>query len=198
MPLRRKIKTGYIIAFVLLLISYFFIFKSTWTVQKEYDWVTNSYKAENKIAELRNSIVEVETSVRGYYITKDEAYLRTYRENPEHISTIYNELKVLEAQSPGQLAKLDTVKQLIDLRLSLMQTNIAAFQQAGQQTTPLIESNRRRGQEILDSISLHTQHFISSEEKLMTERKNNLSASFKTTQIIIFISLLTSVIAILY
>ena len=198
MPLRRKIKTGYIIAFVLLLISYFFIFKSTWTVQKEYDWVTNSYKAENKIAELRNSIVEVETSVRGYYITKDEAYLRTYHENPEHISTIYNELKVLEAQSPGQLAKLDTVKQLIDLRLSLMQTNIAAFQQAGQQTTPLIESNRRRGQEILDSISLHTQHFISSEEKLMTERKNNLSASFKTTQIIIFISLLTSVIAILY
>ena len=45
---------------------------------------------------------------------------------------------------------------------------------------------------------MHTQHFISSEEKLMTERKNNLTGSFKTTQIIIFISLLTSIIAILY
>ena len=131
MPLRRKIKTGYIIAFVLLMISYFFIFRSTWTVQKEYDWVTNSYKAENKIGELRNSIVEVETNVRGYYITKDQAYLRTYRENQENISTIYNELKTLEAKNPDQLAKLDTVKQLIDLRLSLMKTNIAAFQQAG-------------------------------------------------------------------
>ena len=137
MPLRRKIRTGYIIAFVLLIISYFFIFQSTWTVQKEYDWVTNSYKAENKIAELRNSIVEVETGVRGYYITKDQSYLRTFRENQEHISTIYNELKVLEAKNPDQLAKLDTVKQLIDLRLSLMKTNIAAFQQAGEQTTPL-------------------------------------------------------------
>ena len=198
MPLRRKIRTGYIIAFVLLIISYFFIFQSTWTVQKEYDWVTNSYKAENKIAELRNLIVEVETSVRGYYITKDQSFLRTYRENQEHISTIYNELKVLEAKNPGQLAKLDTVKQLIDLRLSLMKMNIAAFQQAGEQTTPIVESNRRRGQAILDSIRMHTQHFISSEEKLMTERKNNLTGSFKTTQIIIFISLLTSIIAILY
>jgi len=79
-----------------------------------------------------------------------------------------------------------------------MKTNIAAFQQAGGQTTPVVESNRRRGQEILDNIKVHTQHFISSEEKLMTERKNNLTNSFKTTQIIIFISLITSVIAILY
>ena len=198
MPLRRKIKAGYIIAFVLLIISYFFIFQSTWTVQKEYDWVTNSYKAENKIADLRNSIVEVETSVRGYYITKDQSFLRNFRENEEHISTIYNELKTLEAKSPEQLAKLDTVKQLIDLRLSLMKTNIAAFLQSGEQITPFVESNRRRGQAILDSIRIHTQHFISSEEKIMTERKNNLTGSFKTTQIIIFISLLTSVIAILY
>jgi len=183
---------------MLLVISYFFIFRSTWTVQKEYDWLTNSYKAENKIAELKNLIIEIETSVRGYYITKDQTYLRTYRENQETISTIYNELKTLEEKNRNQLAKLDTVKQLIDLRLSLMKTNIAAFQQAGEQTTPFVDSNRRKGQEILDNIKVHTQHFISSEEKLMTERKNNLTNSFKTTQIIIFISLITSVIAILY
>jgi hypothetical protein len=48
MPLRRKIKAGYFIAFVLL-ISPIFYFSIHWTVQKEYDWVTNSYKAENKI-----------------------------------------------------------------------------------------------------------------------------------------------------
>jgi len=198
MPLRRKIKAGYIIAFVLLMISYFFIFQSTWTVQKEYDWVTNSYKAENKIGDLKNSVVEIETSVLGYYITKDLDYLGTYRQNQENISTIYNELKTLETKNPAQLSKLDTVKQLIDLRLSLIKTNIAAFQQAGEQTTPVVESNRRRGQEILDSIRMYVQHFITKEESLKSERKNNLTTSFKTTQIIIFISLITSIIAILY
>jgi len=198
MPLRKKIKTGYIIAFVLLVISYFFIFRSTWTVQKEYDWVTNSYKAENKIGELKNSIVEAETSVRGYYITKDQAFLKPYHESQQNTNSIYNELKTLEEKSPKQLTKLDTIKQLIDLRLSLMKTNIAAFQQAGEQSTPEVEFNRRRGQTILDSIRTHTEHFIANEEKLMTERKNNLTRSFKTTQVIIFISLITSIIAILY
>src|SRR5215204_2695450 len=134
MPLRRKIRTGYIIAFVLLIISYFFIFQSTWTVQKEYDRVTNSYKAENKIGQLENSIVEAETGVRGYYITKDLAFLKPYRENAESISLIYNELKALEETNPKQLAKLDTIKQLIDLRLLLMKKNIATFQLAGEQT----------------------------------------------------------------
>jgi signal transduction histidine kinase len=198
MPLRKKIRTGYVIAFVLLMISYFFIFRSTWTVQREYDWVTNSYKAENKIGELKNSIVEAETSVRGYYITKDQAFLKPYHESQQNTDAIYNELKTLEEKNPKQLAKLDTIKQLIDLRLSLMKNNLAAFQLAAEQTTPEVEFNRRRGQAILDSIRTHTQHFIADEEKLMAERKNNLTRSFKTTQIIIFISLITSIIAILY
>jgi CHASE3 domain sensor protein len=141
--------------------------------------------------------VEAETTVRGYYITKDQAYLGTYRENQENISTIYNELKTLEANNPDQLAKLDTVKQLIDLRLSLMKTNISAFQEAGEQTTPVVEFNRRRGQALLDSISMYTQHFISSEEKLMTERKNNLTVHLRPHKLSFHI-LLTSVIAILY
>ena len=198
MPLRRKIRTGYTIAFILLMISYFLIFRSTWTVQKEYDWVTNGYKAEKKIEELRNLIVEAETGVRGYYITKDRAFLKPYDENPEYISSIYNELKTLEAKDPKQLARLDTIKQLIDRRLSLMKNNLTVFQQAGERSTPEVEFNRRRGQAILDSIKTHTQHFIADEEQLMTERKDNLTGSFKTTQIIIFISLLTSIVAILY
>ena len=198
MPLRKKIRTGYIIAFVLLMISYFFIFRSTWTVQREYDWVTNSYNAQNKIGELKNSIVEAETSVRGYYITKDQAFLRPFRENQENIGLAYDELKTLEAKNKNQLAKLDTIKQLIDLRFSLMKNNIATFQLAGEQTTPEVESNRRRGQAILDSIKTHTQHFVANEEKLMAERKDSLTKSFKTIQLIIFISLITSIISILY
>src|SRR6187399_527708 len=198
MPLRKQIRTGYIIAFILLMFTYLLIFRSTWTVKREYDWVTNSYKAENKIGELKNSVVEAETSVRGYYITRDQTFLNPYNESQENIPGIYNELKTLEAENPKQLAKLDTIKQLIDLRLSLIKSNLTAFQQAGEQSTPEVELNRRRGQAILDSIRTHTQHFIANEEQLMTERKDNLTGSFNTTQIIIFISVLTSIVAILY
>ncbi|HJS53390.1 MAG TPA: CHASE3 domain-containing protein [Chitinophagaceae bacterium] len=198
MPLRRKIRSGFIIAFILLMISYFFIFQSTWNVQREYDWVTNSYKAENKMGELRNSIVEAETGVRGYYITKDGSFLKPYHEAPAIINSTYSDLRKLEQKNQKQLLILDTIKQLIDLRLSLMNRNIAAFQQAGQTPTPEVDANRRRGQNILDSIRTYSQKFIGAEEDLMNKRKSNLTGFFKNTQIIIFISLLTSLLAILY
>ena len=79
-----------------------------------------------------------------------------------------------------------------------MQKNISIFQAANEQSTPEVESNRQRGQAMLDSIKMQTQHFISAEEKLMTERKNKLTGFFKTTRIIVSISLLTSIFAILY
>ena len=88
MPLRRKIRSGYIIAFLLLLISYFFIFQYSWKVQREYNWVSDGYKAENKVAQLRNEIMEVETGVRGYYITKDETFLNKFNESQTSIPPI--------------------------------------------------------------------------------------------------------------
>jgi signal transduction histidine kinase len=198
MPLRKKIRSGYIIGLLLLIISYFFIFRSTWNVQKEYDWVTNSYKAENKIRELENTIGEAEIGVRGYYITREQDFLKSNHLAYEHIHSLCDELRTLELKNPDQLKKLDTIKGLIDLRLSLMKKNIAAFQEAGEQSTPEVQSNRRRGQAILDSISTHTQDFIAYEEKLMNERKTNLTGFFKSTQVIISISLLTSILAIFY
>ena len=198
MPLRKKIGSGYIIAFVLLLISYFFILQSVWNMQKEYDWVTNSYRAENKIGELKNAIAEAETGVRGYYITKDVTFLKPFRKTQDHISSLYDELKTLKAKNQGQLVLLDTIRQLADARLTLMKTNIAAFQAAGEESTSEVESNRRRGQSLLDSIEMYTQHFISAEEKLMAEKKNKLTRSFKSTKVIIFISFLTSIAAIIY
>lgn len=198
MPLRKKIRSGYTIALLLLMISYFFIFQSTWSIQKEYDWVTNSYKAENKIRELKNAIAEAEMGVRGYYITKDPSFLHPYHEAGEKTKFLSHELRTLELGNPDQLELLDTINHLIERRIALMRTNILAFQQAGEQSTAEVEFNRRRGQAMLDSIETRVQHFIASEETLMSQRKNILTGSFKNTRVIIIIALLTSILAILY
>ena len=198
MPFRKKIRFGYYIALALIVVCYFFIFQSIWNLQKEYDWITNSYRAENKIGELRNAIIEAETGVRGYYITKDRSFLKTYNQSKMNIPVFYAELEKLESKNPDQLSKLDTVKQLIDLRLSLMAKNIALFQAAGEQSTPEVDHNRQRGQKILDSIRHYSELFIDAEEKLMVERKEKLTNFFKATLVITIASLLTAIFAILY
>jgi signal transduction histidine kinase len=79
-----------------------------------------------------------------------------------------------------------------------MKKNIGLFEIAGKQNTEEINANHRRGQVIFDSIRLFSQRFVYAEDKLMTERKKNLSGSFNTTNIITIISLLTSIFAIFF
>ncbi len=198
MPFRRKIRTGYIIALTLLLVCYYFIFQSFWNVQREYDWVTNSYGAENQIGELKNSIIEAETGVLAYYITKEKSFLRSYSENRVRIPELYSELKNLEDENDQQLATLDTIKHLIDLQLELMTKNLNLFQAAGGQSTPELDANRQRGQHIMDSVRLYTQHFMNAERKLTSERKAKLISFFKATLIITIVSFLTATLAINY
>lgn len=198
MPLRRKIRSGYYIAFLLLIVCYFFIFQSFWNLQKEYDWVTHSYQVEKKVGELRNSINQAETGVRGYYITKDTSYLKNFGQTRSTVPTLYEELKQLVSDNPEQVKKLDTIKQLIDLRLTLMEKNVGLFKTAGEQTTPEVDRNRQRGQVIIDSIQLYSQLFTSKEESLMAQRKEKLTNFFKATLIIIIVSLLTAVSAVVY
>lgn len=198
MPFRRKIRTGYIIALALLLVCYYFIFQSFWNVQKEYDWVTNSYGAENRIGELKNSIIEAETGVRGYYITKDKSFLKSYSESKVRVPALYAELRKLEEKNDKQLARLDTIKDLIDLRLELMTKNIILFESGSGQSTPEIDFNRNRARQISDSVSLHTRHFMNAEGKLMAERKIKLINFFRATLIITAVSFLTAVLAIIY
>ena len=196
MPFRRKIRSGYILAFALLLICYYFIFKSFWNVQNEYDWVTNSYMAQTKIGALRSSIIEAETGVRGYYITKDTTLLKDYSETRREVPVIYADLKKLEEKNPDQLARLDTIKELIDRRLALMTRNISIFQSAG--STPEFQENRLRAQAILDSVRMHTEDFIRAEEKLTGQRKSKLTNFFNATLIITIVSFITAMLAIVY
>ena len=196
MPFRRKIRSGYILAFALLLICYYFIFKSFWNVQNEYDWVNDSYMAETQMGALKTSIMEAEIGVRGYYITKDTALLKDYSESRRDVPAIYTALKKLEEKNPDQLARLDTIRQLIDLRLELMTKNISIFQSAG--STPEFQGNRLRGQALLDSIRMHTQDFINAEEKLMVQRKSKLTNFFNATLIITIVSFITAILAIAY
>ena len=198
MPLRRKIRLGHIVALVFLLVCYFFIFQFTWKLQKEYDRLTASYNAEYKIEKLRSLIVEAETGVRGYYITKDEAFLKPYTISRQIIPPLYEEIKKLESRNPAQLALLDSIKQLIDQRLDLMKINIGLFQAAGMQSTPDVENNRQKGQAILENISSYSQQFISAENELMNERKGKLTGFFTATLIITIASLITAIVAIIY
>jgi signal transduction histidine kinase len=198
LSLKGKVWTGYIIAFLLLIVSYFLIY---FTVSKSVagtSAVTHAYNLINKMEELRGEITEAETGVRGYVITHDERFLSPYVSALEKIPQIHAELNQLTEDSDPQRQQLDSFMLLVEERLGFMKSGLAAFRQNGMSVTDSMRQSREPAKKLMDSIRDFETRIQAQEERMMEARKEKLSGFFSSTQIIAIISLAIAFITLFY
>jgi signal transduction histidine kinase len=198
LTLKGKVWSGYFLAFILLLVSYFLIFYTMQRSVEETNSVTHTYNVINRLEVLRGQVTQAETGVRGYVITKDVRFRAPYDEAIINIPVIYQELKELIKDSPTQVARLDTLMRLIDLRLGYLARGLTAFESNEMVMPDSMRANREPSKKIMDSIRVFSSHLKSEEEKLMELRKDKLTGFFDSTQLIAMISLAIAFITLFY
>lgn len=195
---KGKIRSGYILALLLLLVSFSFIFYSTNQFRKETNWMTHSYVIINRLEDLHTKTILAETSVRGYVLSRDSNTLSPYYSSLVTIPAAYRELKILTETDKEQGSKLDTLNRLIQERLHFFSYWIMLFKQAGQYMTAEIELKRLGNLVKRDSIQLYISKMINKEEEAMNVKKLDTSGFFQNTVSLIIISLVIAVIIIVY
>jgi two-component system, sensor histidine kinase and response regulator len=146
---------------------------------------------------LMSSLKDAETGQRGYLLTGRDPYLEPYRPARIAIKDDFDKLKVLTSDSPQQqklltecaplvIAKLDELKDTIDLRSK--QGFAAALQ--------VVETDKGKG--VMDRIRLLTNEMRDYEQKLLQERDEAAKTSSQQTTVLliglaIIASLLTSI-----
>jgi len=198
LSLKGKVWSGYFLAFILLLVSYFLIFYTMQRSVQETDSVTHTYNVINRLEVLRGQVTQAETGIRGYVITKDVRFREPYDQAIANIPVLYHELKGLTKDNEVQQAKLETLKALIDERLGYMARGLASFEANGLTIIDSLRVNREPSKRIMDSILVFSAHLKAEEEKLMEERKNKLTGFFDSTQLIAMISLAIAFITLFY
>lgn len=199
MPLSNtKVRSGFIIAFLLLLVSYFLIFFIVRKVVDETESVSHSYTIINKLEQLKAGVVDAETGLRGYLLTKDQRLLAPYRTGINNGVQIHRELVNLSAGSPLRLQRLDTLQQLINRRFGMMAHTLLLFQQAGNTITDSIRQNRDANRNVMDSIRAYVEIAKNDEQGVMKDRKAKLARFFSGARVIAVASLITALITILY
>ena len=119
MPLSRlKIRWGYLIAFLLLLSSYFLIFYIIGVQINESKEVTHSYTIVNNLESIKAEITDAETGVRGYALTKDERFLEPYFSGSKNVIPLFNELVSITGDHPEYKQKTDSLGSLLNQRLT--------------------------------------------------------------------------------
>jgi signal transduction histidine kinase len=198
LSLKGKVWTGYVIAFLLLIVSYFLIY---FTLQKSMTGttaVTQSYNVINKLEELRGEVTEAETGVRGYIITRDPRFLAPYDSAIAKIPTLYEDLKALTEDNEQQYKELATFMAIIKERLSYLQTGLIAFRRNGLTVTDSMRLSREPAKRIMDTIRVIETRMQAQEEQMMRARKEALSGFFNSTKIIAMISLAVAFITLFY
>ena len=75
---RTKIKSGYVIAFLLLVVSYFMIFYIVDKLVRGTKEVADTYTVINKLESLHSTVLDADAAVKGFMISKEMRSLMPY------------------------------------------------------------------------------------------------------------------------
>ncbi|MGB9992665.1 response regulator [Massilia sp. SM-13] len=131
------------------------------------NWVEHSERVIGNAQELRKLSVDMETGMRGFLLTGDEAFLAPYKLAKPKVRTGIDTLLQLVADNPVQVDRLRNIdaqqkqwNQVADDMISLRRTG-------GDYLTPV---RTGRGKVEFDEMRTQFQSFVAMEERLRAER----------------------------
>lgn len=199
MPISLKIKNrwGYIIAFVMLLVSYFLIFFSIQKLEKDATLVYHSYWIINTLESIKAEITNAETGARGYLITKDVSLLKPYNSGSRQVIYLHNQLRRTAATRTYKV-KIDSLGTLITKRLADLANTITAFQRGGYKLDSEIITSRRPNRMVMENIRTLVKALQEEEQARMIVRNDKLKNFFLTGDILAIISLVITIVTVFY
>lgn len=195
---RKRIRSGYVISFALLLASYCLLFYVHKRQVSEAGWVLHSYTVVNKSEALRAALTDAETGARGYVITKDSQFLAPYDEGLKQIPIIFDDLKSLVSDNAVQAKRIDTLDGLIERRLHILKAGLAEYVKNGYVFTGEWKLRRQEGLAVMDSMRKTISRLTGTEQQLMEGRKSKLSELYGGVKTLTIVSLVIILLALLY
>ncbi|MET0465450.1 MAG: CHASE3 domain-containing protein [Chitinophagaceae bacterium] len=199
MPLSKgTIRWGYFIAFVLLLTSYFLVFFTIYKQKSETRQVTHSHLVITNLETLKAEIIDAETGVRGFFLTKDERFLSPYINGAKNVIPLFGQLKNLTSDNKSYKEELDTLQRLIIRRMDHLDKVITVFRNNGMVVSESLLATRESARLNVDSIRSLISKIKSEEQVLRSERNERLQNFFAGTEIISISSLVVVLVTIFY
>jgi PAS domain S-box-containing protein len=99
---------------ILLLIIIFFSFRNTGKKSSQTaQWVTDTHEVLLNAAKIRTEMIQMQNSIRGYYLTSGEAYLASFDSTSASVIRHIQQLRERTNESPEQQARMDTLQTLV-------------------------------------------------------------------------------------
>lgn len=165
----------------------------SWSYQSKKEanlWIDHTKEVISESRLLRRILVDAETGIRGYAITKKPEFLEPYRKAEQSILPQLVRLTDLVADNPQQQQAIGKIEQRVQTRLELL-TQVEKIIEAEQDknNSPQLSRLFAEGKAEMDSIRQSLDRFQNQEWQLLDERQQTLAKINRITNIALVVSI---------
>ena len=195
---REKIvRNVYIVAFVLLFVCYIVTLYANRELVKQSERVEHTNKVIKTLDNIQSKVVDGETGMRGYLITRDSNFLQPYFGSEQKVDSLFDSAGKLIADNPVQHERLEELKKNIKRRFEILRLNLESFSVHNQTITDTMDKLQAQGKKLMDTIRAQTFLMGAYEKELLAEREQKMKKTTSAITIITIISL-TIVLSLLF
>ncbi len=177
--LRRALLLGG--AFVLLAVLTRLLYSDFEREKDRHYWVTHTYEVLNQVHLLTSRLERAETAQRGYLLTGDVRYLKTFQSALRDEQSARLSLSRLTADNPSQQVRLDALDRLVEVTFSALRRAIALRDTKGHEAA-LALVRTGESQRIMDQCRAALDAMEGAEHDLLTKRSEAADAQVLRTR----------------
>ncbi len=193
----NRTRIAFLIAFVLLLISYVLTYISTQKVIIQDYWINHTNEVIHNLDNIRAYFIKGESSFRGFLITGNKNLLDEFGQSELDTYNTFRTLKALTKDNAGQEKNLDTLHNMIDQKFLLIRKAIPNVSNLQSNKAELMA----RGNEGI-AATKNLENYIYKmqvwEKTLWQERSNKVSEYSDLIRMLNFISIIVSILLTLF
>ncbi len=188
--LKQKIRVGFGISFLVLLLSAILSFYSIKELITQSEWVNHTNAVIIGLENLFSTIRDSEAHQRGYLLTKQEYYLENYKGSFESSIKSINELRELTRDNMQQQVNLDSLEDLVKKRYTRLDAIIDLYKLNNYNIHP---DSLMKGRIVMENIKQVITRMNKEENKLFLRRKSEAQKYSNSSPTIILLSSLFAV-----
>ncbi len=200
----KRIRAGYIAAFLLLFISYLITFYTAEKLRDQSQLVNYTNSVISNFENLLSGVKDAQRGSRGYFIVGDSAFLIPHINSSKVLDSAYHNLQVLlddekyDSLNNQQKQRLRRLQDSIGLEYTVIENALAAFKQNNFQVSDSIKKLEYRNKILMDHIDDEINNVQDSENNEMQKRIKQIEQYITTLQIINITSLIIAILLSVY
>lgn len=196
----KRIRAGYMTAFILLFFSYIITFYTASKLGEQMRLINYTNNLIKNFEYLLSEVKDAQRSTRGYFIVGDSSFLTPYKSSVQAVDSVYNNLVLLlqhkdyAADNKAQYNRLLQLRDTIKNEYAVMEAALQSFRQNNLQLSDSIREFEYRNKDLMDYINAEVTRLQYAETSLMQGRIKDLNTFIQTLQAINIVSLVIAIL----